>query len=199
VTSGPLARVWFTPTRGAANWLWLSFFVVLVDQVTKAFVIGMVKMQDTIALLPILDIVYLENEGAAFSILAEASGWQRWFFIALALLVSIVLMIWLRTIRNEQKMLAIGLALILGGAFGNVIDRVWHGYVVDFIYFHWQRWYFPAFNIADSAISVGAVALLIDAFRESGHKKPTQEQQPQADTPKPVEAAPNRTDESRRD
>jgi signal peptidase II len=171
MSSGPLARVWFTPTRGASNWLWLSFFVVLIDQVTKAFVIGMVKMQDPITLGPILKIVYLENEGAAFSILAGASGWQRWFFIVLALIVSIVLMVWLRSIRNEQTLLAIGLALILGGAFGNLIDRVWHGYVVDFIYFEWRRWYFPAFNVADSAISVGAVALLIDAFRESGHKK----------------------------
>ena len=173
MASGPLARVWFTPTRGASNWLWLSFFVVLIDQVTKAFVIGMVRMQDSIALLPILDIVYLENEGAAFSILAGASGWQRWFFIALALVVSIVLMVWMRHIRHEQTLLAVGLALILGGAFGNVIDRVWHSYVVDFIYFHWSRWYFPAFNIADAAISVGAGFLLIDAFRESGHKRAT--------------------------
>jgi signal peptidase II len=193
VASGPLARVWFTPTRGAANWLWLSFFVVLIDQATKAFVIGMVKMQDSIALLPILDIVYLENQGAAFSILSEASGWQRWFFIALALTVSIVLMIWLRNIRNEQTMLAVGLALILGGAFGNVIDRVWHGYVVDFIYFHWSRWYFPAFNIADSAISIGAVCLLIDSFRESGQKKSHQEQRPPEPMPadaKPTDAKP---------
>jgi len=173
VASGSLSRVWFTPTRGASNWLWLSFFVVLIDQVTKAFVIGMVKMQDAIALLPILDVVYLENEGAAFSMLAGASGWQRWFFIGLALGVSIILMIWLRHIRHEQTILAVGLALILGGAFGNVIDRVWHGFVVDFIFFHWRRWYFPAFNIADAAISVGAACLLLDAFRESGHKKAT--------------------------
>jgi signal peptidase II len=173
MTASPLSRVWFTPTRGASNWLWLSFFVVLLDQVTKAFVIGMVKMQDTIALLPILDIVYIENRGAAFSILASASGWQRWFFIALALIVGVGVMIWLRHLRNERTMLAIALVLILGGAFGNVIDRAWHGYVVDFIYFHWRQWYFPAFNIADSAISVGAVLLLIEAFRESGSQKRT--------------------------
>ena len=129
--SNPLSKVWFTPTRGASNWLWLSFFVVLLDQTTKALVIGTVKTQDTIALLPILDIVYLENTGAAFSIFAEASGWQRWFFIGLALTVSIVLMLWLRRIRAEQTLLAIGLSLVLGGALGNVIDRVMHGYVVD--------------------------------------------------------------------
>lgn len=171
MTSNPIARVWFTPTRGASNWLWLSFFVVLLDQATKALVIGMVKMQESIRLLPILDIVYLENTGAAFSILARAGGWQRWFFIVLALGVSIVLMIWLRRIRSEQTLLAVGLSLVLGGALGNVIDRVLHGYVVDFIYFHWGPRYFPAFNVADSAISIGAGCLLLDAFREGGEKK----------------------------
>jgi signal peptidase II len=171
MTSNPLSKVWFTPTRGASNWLWLSFFVVLLDQTTKALVIGTVKMQSSIALLPILDIVYLENTGAAFSIFAEASGWQRWFFIVLALVVSLILMIWLRRIRADQTLLAVGLSLVLGGALGNVIDRVMHGYVVDFIYFHWQARYFPAFNVADSAISIGAGCLLLDAFRESGHEK----------------------------
>jgi signal peptidase II len=150
--TNPLSKVWFTPTHGASNWLWLSFFVVLLDQATKALVIGMVKAQDAIALLPILDIVYLENTGAAFSIFAQASGWQRWFFIVLALGVSLVLMVWLRRLRAEQTILAIG-------------------YVVDFIYFHWRSWYFPAFNLADTAISLGAACLLIDAFRESGHDK----------------------------
>lgn len=171
MSTSPLSKVWFTPTRGASNWLWLSSFVVLLDQATKALVIGTVKMQDSIALLPILDIVYLENTGAAFSMLAQAGGWQRWFFILLALGVSVVLMIWLRRIRAEQTILAIGLSLVLGGAFGNVIDRVWHGHVVDFIFFHWGTWYFPAFNVADTAISIGAGCLLIDAFRESGQEK----------------------------
>lgn len=171
MSSSPLAKVWFTPTRGASNWLWLSFFVVLLDQATKALVIGAVKLQDSIELLPILDIVYLENTGAAFSIFAQASGWQRWFFITLALGVSVVLMVWLRRIRSDQTFLAVGLSLVLGGALGNVIDRVMHGYVVDFIFFHWRSWYFPAFNVADTAISIGAGCLLIDAFRESGHDK----------------------------
>jgi signal peptidase II len=131
-------------------------------------------MQDSVALLPVLDIVYLENTGAAFSILAEAAGWQRWFFIGLAVAVSLALMIWLRKIRADQTMLAIGLSLVLGGALGNVIDRVLHGYVVDFIYFHWGARYFPAFNIADTAISIGAGCLLLDAFRDSGHDKPAE-------------------------
>lgn len=169
MSNTPLSKVWFHPTRGASNWLWLSCFVVLMDQVTKALVVGAVKMKSSFALLPILEIVYLENRGAAFSILHDASGWQRWFFIMLALVVSVSLMIWLRRIRTpEQTILAVGLSLVLGGALGNVIDRVWHGYVIDFIYFHWRTWDFPAFNIADTAISLGAVCLLIDAFRESG-------------------------------
>lgn len=167
-----LSKVWFTPTRGASNWLWLSFFVVILDQATKALVVGAVKMKSSIQLLPILDIVYLENRGAAFSMLHDAGGWQRWFFIALALIVSVVLMVWLRRIRtSDQLILAIGLALVLGGALGNVIDRVWHSYVIDFIYFHWKDWYFPAFNVADSAITIGAGCLLIDAFQESGREK----------------------------
>ena len=167
-----ISKVWFTPTRGASNWLWLSFFVVLLDQVTKALVAGSIELYSRIDLLPILEITHLRNTGAAFSILAGASGWQRWFFIGLALIVSVVLMVWLRRIRSaEQTLLAIGLSLVLGGALGNVIDRVWHGYVIDFIFFHWGDWYFPAFNVADSAITVGAGCLLLDAFRESGREK----------------------------
>jgi len=172
MNNNSLSKVWFSPTSGASNWLWLSFFVVLLDQVTKALVVGSIKMKSAIALLPILDIVYLENKGAAFSILHDAAGWQRWFFIGLALIVSLALMVWLRRLRTpEQTVLAIGLTLVLGGALGNVIDRVWHGYVVDFIYFHWRDWYFPAFNVADSAITVGAGCLLLDAFKESGREQ----------------------------
>jgi signal peptidase II len=163
-----LSKVWFTPTRGASNWLWLSFFVVIVDQATKALVVGTIELYDRITLLPILEITHLRNTGAAFSIFAGAGGWQRWFFIALALGVSLVLLAWMRRIRTpQQTMLAIGLALVLGGALGNVIDRVWHGYVIDFIYFHWEGWYFPAFNIADSAITTGAGCLLLDAFSDT--------------------------------
>lgn len=175
MSTNPISRVWFSPTRGASNWLWLSFLVVLVDQVTKALAVAELKMQEPVSLLPILDLVYLENTGAAFSILAQAGGWQRWFFILLALGVSVTLMIWLRRIRAGQVILALGLSLVLGGALGNVIDRVLHGYVIDFIYFHWGPHYFPAFNIADTAISIGAGCLLIDAFRDSGQKQEAKE------------------------
>jgi len=172
MTSSRLSRMWFNPTRGASNWLWLSFFVVLLDQTTKAIVHRSIALYDSIVLLPVLEITHLQNRGAAFSILHDAAGWQRWFFIALALGVSIVLMVWLRRIRTpEQTLLALGLSLVLGGALGNVIDRVWLGYVVDFVHFHWGSAYFPAFNVADSAITLGAICLILDAFREGGKEK----------------------------
>jgi signal peptidase II len=167
-----IAKNWFTPTRGASNWLWLSFFVILLDQITKAMVTRSLELYDTIDLLPVLKLTHLQNTGAAFSMLANAGGWQRWFFTALALIVSAVLMVWLRRIRTpEQTILALGLSLILGGALGNVIDRVWHGHVIDFIFVHWNDAYFPAFNVADSAITIGAGCMLIDAFLESGREK----------------------------
>jgi signal peptidase II len=165
----------FTPTRGASSWLWLSVFVILIDQTTKVLVASSVQLYDRIELLSILEITRLHNRGAAFSLLAGASGWQRWFFIGLALVVSLVLMGWLRRLRvPEQTLLAVGLSLVLGGALGNVIDRVWFGHVIDFIHFHWNEHYFPAFNIADSAITVGAGCLLLDAFRDSGRKQEPQ-------------------------
>jgi signal peptidase II len=169
--SGSGKRWVFTPTRGASNWLWLSVFVIFLDQATKAWVAGALALYDRIEILPILDITRLHNTGAAFSLLAGAGGWQRWFFILLGIGVSLVLMAWLRRIRTpEQNLLALGLSLVLGGALGNVIDRVWHGYVVDFIHVHWQDWYFPAFNVADSAITIGAGCLLLDAFLEGSRK-----------------------------
>ncbi len=173
MTEGRISKLWFTPTRGASNWLWLSAFVVLLDQATKVLVASSLDLYERVVLLPVLELTRLHNEGAAFSLLADASGWQRWFFILLALGVSVVLMIWLRRIRTpEQTVLALGLSLVLGGALGNVIDRVWLGHVVDFIHFHWGQWYFPAFNVADSAITIGAGCLLLDAFREGRKPDP---------------------------
>lgn len=152
-----------------AIWIYVALAVVVLDQLTKWAVVRFVPLYERIAVMPFLNITHQRNEGAAFSFLANASGWQRWFFIALALVVSVVLMLWLRRIRADQTVLAIGLSLVLGGALGNVIDRVMHGYVVDFIYFNWRTWDFPAFNIADTAISIGAGCLLLDAFLERGH------------------------------
>jgi signal peptidase II len=119
-------------------------------------------------LLPFLELTLLYNTGAAFSFLADASGWQRWFFVALGLLVSAAILFWLRQLDpRRHRLLAAGLALIMGGALGNVIDRLWHGHVIDFIHFHWKQWEFPAFNMADSSITIGAGLLILDAILES--------------------------------
>jgi signal peptidase II len=155
----------------AATWLLLSAFVVLADQVSKTYIARHFLEFEFVRILPVLDITCMHNVGAAFSFLASASGWQRWVFIGLALVVSIGITIWLvRLRRGAPALLAAGLALVLGGALGNVIDRIRLGYVIDFIHFHWDRAYFPAFNVADSAITVGAACLLLDALFEARRK-----------------------------
>ena len=150
----------------AAAWLLLSALVVLADQVTKSYITTHYGEFEFTPVLPILDITLMHNVGAAFSFLATASGWQRWLFIGLAVAVSIAIVAWLWRMPRSHRLLAGGLALVLGGAVGNVIDRIRLGYVVDFIHFHWDRAYFPAFNVADSAITVGAACLLLDALIE---------------------------------
>jgi signal peptidase II len=154
--------------RGRAGaWLLLSAAIVLADQLTKSYITRHFGEFEFTRVLPILDITRMHNVGAAFSFLASASGWQRWFFIVLAVLVSIAITAWLcRLPRGTHGLLAAGLALVLGGALGNVIDRIRLGHVIDFIHFHWDRAYFPAFNVADSAITVGAALLLLDALLE---------------------------------
>ena len=149
-----------------AMWLWLSVAVVALDQASKFLVTRFFDLYERVEVLPVLDFTLLHNRGAAFSMLAGASGWQRWFFIALALAVSVALVTWIWRAPRGDKLLPFALSLVLGGAVGNLIDRVVHGYVVDFIHAHWGAAYFPAFNVADSAITVGAVLLLLDAFRE---------------------------------
>lgn len=155
----------------AATWLLLSACVVLADQVSKAYITRHFMEFEFTRILAVLDITCMHNVGAAFSFLASASGWQRWLFIGLAGVVSIGIIVWLiRLPRGTHALLAAGLALVLGGALGNVIDRIRLGYVIDFIHFHWDRAYFPAFNVADSAITVGAACLLLDALFESKRK-----------------------------
>lgn len=150
----------------AAVWLLLSALVVLADQVSKSYITSHYGEFEFTSVLPILDITRMHNVGAAFSFLAGASGWQRWLFISLAVVVSIGIVVWLYRMPRSQGLLACGLSLVLGGAIGNVIDRVRLGAVVDFIHFHWDRAYFPAFNVADSAITVGAACLILDALLE---------------------------------
>ncbi len=147
-------------------WLWLSLLVALLDQLTKAWATAHLEFNQPVAVLPFFDLRLLHNTGAAWSLLATAGGWQRWFLSGLAILVSGILVIWLSRIKHQQLWLACALALVLGGALGNVVDRIMYGYVVDFIDIYYQQWHWPAFNIADSAISVGAVMLLIDALRK---------------------------------
>ncbi len=149
-----------------AAWLWLSLAVVALDQTTKFLVTRFLDLYERVEVLPVLDFTLLHNTGAAFSVLADASGWQRNFFVTLGIAVSLALVVWLWRLPRGERLLPISLALIVGGAVGNVIDRVVHGYVVDFIHAHWGAAYFPAFNIADSAITIGAGLLLLDAFRE---------------------------------
>ena len=156
---------------GAASWLLLSAFVVVLDQLSKAYITRHFLEFEFTRILAVLDITRMHNVGAAFSFLASASGWQRWVFISLAIVVSIGITIWLVKLpRGVHALLGGGLALVLGGALGNVIDRIRLGYVIDFIHFHWDRAYFPAFNVADSAITVGAACLLLDALLEAKRK-----------------------------
>jgi signal peptidase II len=158
------------PTLAQSGWRYLplSVAVIGVDQLVKAWIVHHFALFERVHVAPVLDIILTYNTGAAFSFLAEASGWQRWLFVLLALAVSAVLVGWLRRLwARSQGLLACGLALIAGGALGNMLDRLVHGRVVDFIHVHWQHHYFPAFNVADSAITVGAALLLLDAWRES--------------------------------
>lgn len=154
---------------GAGRWLTLAAAVVALDQWTKWLVTTHFDEFDSIVLLPVLELMRLHNEGAAFSFLADASGWQRWVFIVLGIGVSIALAIWLtRLPARGQCLLATALSLVMGGAIGNVIDRIRYGHVVDFIRVHYEQWYFPAFNVADSAISVGAALLILDSLLHHG-------------------------------
>lgn len=155
------------------RWLYLTAVIVLLDQLSKQAILGNLVPGESIAVLPILDITLMYNTGAAFSFLADGGGWQRWLFTALALGIGVAIVVWLRKLHaRAQWMVACALSLVLGGAMGNVIDRIRLGHVVDFIHAHWDGHYFPAFNVADAAISVGAVLLLLDALLESRRKKP---------------------------
>ena len=152
---------------GKLAWLWISLVVIAADQISKHWFVANLDVYEQIVMIPdLFSWTLAYNRGAAFSFLANEAGWQRWFFAVIALAVSAVLVVWLRRLKTNETWLAIALALVLGGAIGNLYDRVVLGHVVDFILVHWKtEWYFPAFNIADSAITVGAVLLALDMFR----------------------------------
>lgn len=153
---------------GLLQWLGLAFILLLVDQFTKVLIVGYYRLGDSTAITSFFNVVRVHNTGAAFSFLHDASGWQRWFFTAIGLVAAGVI-IWMLRSHPGQKLFSFAMACILGGAIGNVIDRVLYGYVVDFLDFHWS-WlspvfsggHFPAFNVADAAITVGAVCLILD-------------------------------------
>lgn len=153
-------------------WISVASLVVLMDQVTKWAIVEWVALYQKIPLNSFINLTHQRNTGAAFSFLADAGGWQRWFFVVLGTGVSAAIAVWLWRIRNEgQAVLGAGLALVLGGAVGNLIDRITLGYVTDFIQVWLGSWAFPSFNIADAAISVGAALLIIDAIFFSGREE----------------------------
>lgn len=148
--------------RNIGKWLGVAAGVIVLDHLSKWWISSAMDYQQTMPLLSFFSIVRVHNYGAAFSFLADASGWQRWFFVSIGV-VATVIIVRLLTRHAQEPRMALGLALILGGALGNVIDRVVLGYVVDFLYFHYRGFAWPAFNVADSAISVGAALLIWDS------------------------------------
>ena len=151
-------------TQTGCRFLWLSVLVLVTDQYTKALVLENIELYQAVQVLPFFNLTHVYNYGAAFSFLSDAGGWQRWGFSILAAGISIVIAVWLARLPVNRKLEGIALALILGGALGNLYDRLTLGYVVDFLDFHWSGMHFPAFNVADSGISVGAILLILDGF-----------------------------------
>lgn len=154
------------------KYFWISGLVIVLDQITKYVADNSLDYRLPVNVFTGLNMTLVYNQGAAFSFLADAGGWQRWFFMGLSLVISIVLIYWLRTVEKGRIYLATGLALILGGAIGNLIDRSLYGYVIDFIDVYYRSWHYPAFNIADSAIVAGAGLLILDMIK---YKEPSKD------------------------
>jgi signal peptidase II len=158
----------------------LPVLIILLDQYSKYYMSELLELCvqgscRSIELLPVFQFTLLHNSGAAFSFLSDAGGWQRWFLVAISTSVILFIGVWLYSARHSEKFIIFGLAFILGGAIGNLIDRLMSGYVVDFIVVHWQQYYFPAFNIADSAIFIGACFLILDMIIKPAEKKPAED------------------------
>lgn len=151
-------------------WLWISALVIVIDQATKRVVDTTMQLYQSIDLIPCFQLTYLRNQGAAFSFLSGAGGWQRWFFIGLAIIASVFICFWLKKLDRNQRWEAIAWSLVLGGALGNLIDRILYGYVIDFLDVYVGEWHWPAFNVADSAITVGVIMLLLDSFKPPPRK-----------------------------
>lgn len=144
------------------KWLWLSLLVLILDQASKLAIDSSMQLFESIPLMPGFNLTYVHNTGAAFSFLSQAGGWQRWLFAGLAVVMSSVITVWLLRLQKHETLMATALSLILGGAIGNLIDRVTYGYVIDFLDVYYQSWHWPAFNIADSAICIGVGLMLLE-------------------------------------
>lgn len=146
------------------KWLWLSLLAVVLDQASKLAVDASMQLYQSLPILPCFNLTYVHNPGAAFSFLSHAGGWQRWFFVVLAISISIGIGVWLAKLKDNEVLLASALSLVLGGAVGNLIDRLAYGHVIDFLDVYYKNWHFPAFNIADSAITLGVALMLAESF-----------------------------------
>lgn len=146
------------------RWYWIVVLVFIADQLSKQWVLSSFELYESVKLLPIFNFTYVRNYGAAFSFLSDAGGWQRWLFTFVAVGFSILLSVWLRQKPSKMWRLNLAYTLVIGGALGNLVDRLQHGFVVDFLDFYWNTSHFPAFNIADSAICVGAGLIILDSF-----------------------------------
>jgi signal peptidase II len=146
------------------KWLWLSLLALVLDQTSKLAIAHSMQLYESIPLVPMFNLTYVHNQGAAFSFLSQAGGWQRWVFTVIAVVISSGLFIWLKRLQSHETLLAISITLILGGAIGNLIDRVAYGYVIDFLDVYYHDWHWPAFNIADSAITLGVGLMLLESF-----------------------------------
>jgi len=154
------------------KWLWLTALIVVVDLYTKSIVSNSFTLYESLPVVSgFFNLTLAHNYGAAFSFLADQPGWQRWFFTITSLIISVILLFWLKTLKPQEKILAVGLALVLGGALGNLWDRITLGYVVDFLDVYYKTWHWPAFNVADSAITIGAILLIIDSLFFSDKEK----------------------------
>lgn len=169
--TGDARKATSAPMRRPLRWLWLSLLVVVLDLGSKALASSLLIYGQPVEVLPVFNLTLLHNTGAAFSFLATHDGWQRWLFALLAVGASIGLSIWLTRLKRGEVLLAGSLALIIGGALGNLYDRLVHGYVVDFFSFHWESSYFPAFNLADTAITLGAIGLILETLRDARRPK----------------------------
>lgn len=166
-----MLKVWhklFTQT--GCRFLWLAVIAIVLDQYTKTLVVNEIELYQAIQVTSFFNLTHVYNYGAAFSFLHDAGGWQRWFFTAIAFFVSGLILWWLKQTSKQQIILPVAFSLIVGGALGNAYDRLIHGYVIDFLVVYYKDWYWPAFNIADSAICLGAILLIVDMIKNNEEK-----------------------------